>query len=265
MKFPVWRTTLDAFAFLWRHRDAVVRYGSLPLALNILATFAITASGIEEGYATALSSLAYLVIYVPVTIAWYRLTVLGSDAIKTRPVFKFGRPEWRLFWWQVLVLVVIVVVFLITGAVFVFLTTTGKLAGYELPALIFAGTLMAIVVLAVGLFATRLSLAMVVVALDSTVSLGSSWRMAEGASGRTLAAAVLVGVVGAVLTAPIEILKFVAKTEESSPDALSYVALIGQDATGLLTLLALSTVFGLIYRMLMEHATPETIAAEVAP
>ncbi len=109
MKFPVFRTTLEAFKFCWGQRNVALRLGALPLVLHAILTFAGNAiAGLhivsDDSPSTtqalvlqlALAALQMLV-FLPLTVTWFRIVVIGEHEALQRSMFTFGRTERRFF------------------------------------------------------------------------------------------------------------------------------------------------------------------------
>src|SRR5688572_14745563 len=104
MNLPIWQTAVEILDYVWHERRALVRFGAIPLAIVVLLVWAIRASGWLASQPQSVSgvvSLAQLLIFLPLTVSWYRMVVLGDAAASQRPMFAMGRLEWRLLLWQV--------------------------------------------------------------------------------------------------------------------------------------------------------------------
>lgn len=274
MKFPVWPTSLDVFKFLWRERQAAVRFSSLPLAISLLLTAALqmifgTAAMTAEGAAAGAAPLfilmlVQLVLYLPVTITWYRLVVAGQEEAQRRPLFTLGRVEWRYLLWQLTVILI----------VFGFLAMSG-LATYVLVSLSKDHPVMGLVasiagvasLIATFLLMTRLSMVSVLVSLDKPASLKMSWRMTTGTSWRLLGATALVMLGVILLSMPLGIVVGIVMAIVSMMGAegiSAFFDIATQNIVSFAGILAIATLFGFVYKMLTAQTAgaPDHIAQQ---
>ena len=264
MTFPVFRTTFDALEYCWRERWLIVRYAGAPFLLALLVSFAEQAFSAAKG-TRALSPMflvtigAQLLIFLPLSVTWYRIVVLGESEARNRGVFTFGRREWRFLLWQVL-LGVVVGLFGGGAAVVIALVYYGLTAlGYETAGTVSATILALLAVPSVALLMTRLSLVLVLAALDQPVEFKTSWRMTAGLAWRLFAALLLVTLAGTVFGLLFRLVGFIVGVpaamvaNSALSDVLPYVYLTGQAAGGLITLVGGATLFGFVYRMLTAN------------
>ena len=272
MKFPVWKTTLDAFDYMWRERRALVRFGKVPLRAVILLSFAGHAIDVDP---TKLSlnlgflSLAQMIVYLPVTVTWYRIVVYGEEGAKNRPLFTLGRVEWRFLGWQVLCLIPFAGFMFIGIAISVVLGMFARDFGFD-HAMGFVFAIAAVVwtvfwVVGMMLVVTRLSMVLVLVALDRPVSFKTAWKMTDGLGWRLVGATVVIALTGAVIGLLFKLVSFIigtasaVATESSLRAVLPYFEMTGNGFSGLVTFIALATLFGFVYNMLRD-ARPELVA-----
>lgn len=266
MKFPVFRTVLEVLDYCWGERRLLVRFAALPFVLTLILAVAALAFGIsqnpQESYgAIAALMIATAMLYLPLTVTWYRITVFGENEAANRPMFTLGRRELRLLGWQVILILIFSGVG-VTGAVITSLLV-GLDGGASGAFTIIAGVWTIVWVGALLLAVVRLTLVLALVAVDQPVNLkivwvrtkGMSWRLAACIVLLTLAAVAagllfrLVGFIVATLAA------MVASAELSA--ILPYFELLGQNVLSFLSLILNATLFGFIYNMLTARAMSE--------
>ncbi len=264
MKFPVFQTTLEALEYCWRERQLLLRYAGLPFVLSLLVPFAGLAFDTEHGKSPFNIELfaiiaVQLLIFLPLSVTWYRIVVLGEGEAQNRGVFTFGQREWRFLLWQIL-LGVAVGLFGGIAAIIIAVIYYGLTAlGYETAASISAVILTLVALPSVFLLMTRLSLVFVLAALDQPVKFKTSWQMTVGLSWRLFAALILVTLVGAACGLLFRLVGFILGVptamiaDSPLPKILPYVYLVGQSAGGLITLVGGATLFGFVYKMLAAH------------
>lgn len=257
----------DVFSHMWRERRALVHFGVLPtllvFAVLAIARLVMGAGADKDATRQVIGILAQLVIFLPITITWYRITVLGDAEAANRARFSFGRPEWRLLGWQAA----------ITAGAFVFMGISGlgtfKLlmmneANYSAirAAVIVIWT--ALWILVTLLVLTRLGMVMVLSAIDRPASLKMSWAMTKGLSGRLLGATVVLVLAGAILGSVVRSMTFLlivlvaAVTTVENHTIAAYLDDLAATITALVTLLAMATLFGVVYRKLTAQAVEAT-------
>src|SRR5690348_8834369 len=99
MQLQVWRTTKDIIAFCWQERATAVRFSIVPFIVIVASSWIGEAMGIDPARpspAVAVLGIVQLLVYLPVTVAWYRFVVMGPEGTAQRPLFTLGAREWRL-------------------------------------------------------------------------------------------------------------------------------------------------------------------------
>jgi len=207
--------------------------------------------------------LLQLLVYLPLTVTWYRMVVIGDDAARQRPTFLFGARERRVLLWQIIAILACVVIGFIGIAAA--LAIAFRSAGHAVIGVSLAVVLGVLTLLVLFVALNRFNFVMVLAAMDQPVSLKIAWRMTEGMSGRLLLAMIAIILAGIVLDvawrlAALLVGLIVAMAANTTVGAIvPYLLVIGHSLSGLLTLVASATLFGLIYRMLM------TTRAEAVP
>lgn len=264
MKFPVWQTAVDVYGLLWQERRQLVRHGTLPFLFSFAAS--VFAKGLGMYAETAevanlpkwlLIGVLQLVIFVPMTVTWYRLCTLGHAEGDHRPTFALGRLERRFLLWQVVLGALVGLgagVGLIGGAIVLRLISplgldarvTGQVGG--MLSLGFAGGA-ALLVLA------RLSLVTVQAALGQPVDFKESWRVTKGMGWRIATALLLV-------TLPVGAFNFVntqasdfahAGPPSALKNVLGYATMMTDSAAGVVAAATAATLMSFVYRILMTR------------
>lgn len=273
MKFPVWRTTGDVFEFCWRERRLLLRFGLPPLALSIFLTFAATYAGLigDQPSPTyiGLAAALQMLIYAPVTVTWYRITVVGESEAGNRALFSLQRREWRLIGWQIVILIGIICIAIVGGLL------TGALAhlggdGSSLWLTVINAVWTAGWFLTLLLIAMRFSMVMALIAMDQPVHLRTIWLMTGGISWRLLACTILLALGGIAIGVLFKLAGIfagaVAAMTADSPMAtfLKYFGLLGDNIVSFLTLIFAATLFGFVYKMLAAQTAGTRGEAPIA-
>lgn len=272
MKLPVWRTTLDVFFFMWDERRTAVRFGLPPVlvlfVLGVLLQVVMGTGEREAAVAQGIVGIVQIFIFLPVTVTWYRLVVMGETDANARALFTFGKREWRLLVWQILILV------LVGALAFVCLMVTLALkSAYDVSnavALLAVNILWSVGwVVAVLMILTRLSMVLALAALDQPVSLKAAWHMTRGLTGSLFSATALIGVASAAVVALFQLIGFVLgvftaiATESALGEILRLLQTFGESLGTLISLLGIATLFGFVYKSLTAEAAAS--AADATP
>jgi hypothetical protein len=274
MKFPVWRTTLEVFEFLWRERAAMLRFGLPPVAIIFVVSVALQIALGEQEWeqftAMGVNAVVQGLILLPVTVMWYRLAVIGESELVGHPVFLFTPREWRLLGWQVLILLIVAAVAFVCAAVTIVLTEFNQ--EQESMAMLGINIVWTIAwLLSLLLLMTRLSMVMVLAALDQPVSIKTAWRMTSGLNWRLLGATILIALASLLVAALFKLVAFIVgavtaiATDSALGEILAALNVLGQTIGSLISLLGIATLFGFIYVRLTQHAATETFVAPAPP
>ena len=111
MEFPVFRTVLEVIDFCWRERRLLVHFAALPFVLTLILGVAALAFGVgptpqEMSGVLVVMTIATVMLYLPLTVTWYRIVVFGESEAVNRPLFTLGRREMRLLGWQVVLILI---------------------------------------------------------------------------------------------------------------------------------------------------------------
>lgn len=273
MKFPVWQTAVDVLDFLWRERRLLVRHGTLPFLLSLVMSVLVKGFGLNvsqlqpsELPKVLLLAAAQLIIFLPMTVTWYRLSTLGEAEGEHRPIFTLGRLEGRFLLWQInlgllvgggtgLAIALLMVAYSIAGA-----------TGLGGPALVVCGLLGVGVVIGALLVLARLSLVLVQAALGQPVHFKDSWRMTAGIGWRIVGVLMLLTLAITVFNQLFALVAFIlggigaAASGSEIQEFLIYFRMIGNSLSGVLSGAAVATLMSFIYRIVMTHAA--SIAAD---
>ena len=274
MKFPVWQTTLEVFDYLWREQRALVRFGLPPVAalfiLSVLLQLVLGENEANVQIAQGIVGIVQVVIFLPVTVTWYRMAVIGEAEARTRPLFSIGREEARLLKWQVAILAIVLVIAGVCSAVTILLNNYSQEDNSGIVMLVniiwSIAWLFSLLVLM-----TRLSMVLVLAALDQPVSINAAWQMTKGISLRLLNATALIAVAGFLVGGVFKLLGSIVgeittvTTASVLGEILKALDALGQTVGGLITLLGVATLFGFVYLKLTSHAAAETTAAPIVP
>jgi hypothetical protein len=282
MKFPVFWTTANVLEYCWRERRLIGRFAAWPLTIAVVLQFlAIGAVGVSAWntsdlespalYLPGLANLAQMLIYLPLSVTWLRLVVLGTQEAEQRAIFTFGRTERRFIGWQLLCFVGMVA--FITAGV----TTTQAIMGdpdlidaNPTPALLAMGWTI-IWILGVLLVLTRVTMVFVFAALDQPASFAAAWRMTKGLSWRLLGATLLLALAAVAVQLVFKLVGFILSAIAAigagtgiSP-LMMIISTIGSSITGLMFWLTSATLYGIVYNMLIKHEPQPQAETAVAP
>ena len=238
MELPAWKTTREVFAYCWQERRLAVHHGAAPFAIALAASVAVEAwkpfgdsllAGVENG---AVIGIIQLLIYVPLSVTWFRIIVYGESAARNRPLFSFGRLERRLLLWQLLLLAIVAPPLGIMAAI-LFSTGVGEGNGPGSAAFFYALAGYIAVAVTALLLLSRFSLVLVLAAADRPVTFAAAWRLTRGLGWKLLRALMAITAVAAPISMVADLLPVVGPVVDN----------IGSMAT----LLAMATLFGQVY------------------
>jgi phosphinothricin tripeptide acetyl hydrolase len=253
---PIWATTRQVLGLCWMQRASALRFAAVPVGLMVLLDVGGTVAGVDivdERYWMVAVSIAALVVFAPLTVAWYRLIVFGPADLARRPLFTMGNAEWRLVAVNVRLAIAILVMAAI-GAVVVF-AGLGllSLAGSEQVAKVGAVVLAVPAGLAVFYGLTRLSIALAYAAADNPITLAHAFALTRGYGVNLTVIHALLALAAAIISAAAsEAVDAVGGVLGYSPDTATgaWALLISTVATvfSIVYLLFATALFGLTYR-----------------
>jgi hypothetical protein len=277
MKFSVWQTVREVFEYCWQERRLAVSFSALPLLGMVLLYSAIAAfsalTSPSEGTVATLALVAMcvmMILYLPLTVSWYRIVVLGPQEARQRPLFSLGAREWRLLGWQVAFTLVLGLAAIVCAGISYLMLTPQDALGLQLLGIIWTGFWL----ISLGLIIMRLSLISALVALDQPVKLKIIWQRTKGMSWRLLRSTLLVAlgsvipaiVIGLVFLIVGMLVGIVAGDETGA--IVEFFIVLAQNVGSFISMILLATLFGFVYKMLTEHAlqteTPPAEAPQAA-
>jgi len=277
MKFPVVRTTVSVLDYCWRERKLAMHFGVWPLlivlVLNVAAVALIgrEALSVPEGtmpdekfFILPLAiNLIQMAVYLPLSVTWLRLVVLGEEAARSRSIFTFGPAERRFFGWQ------IASFFAALAILAIGLGSTYALAMLiEDPTLLSENTKIFLGFLALGWMCIwgaallvglmRVTMIFVFAALDQPVSFRAAWTMTAGFTRLLLGATILLALASVAVSLLFKVVGFgvgsLASVITGSEIDLIALAIttLGGCVTSLMFWLTASTLYGLVYKMIVK-------------
>jgi hypothetical protein len=266
MKLPVWQTYIDVFDYCWNERKAALKFGAVPFVAILALAFTLKALGFDQDKGlqhpagagqlalALLVAAVQAVVYLPMAVSWYRMVVFGDAQATQRPAFALGRLEGRLLWWQIIILAIVVVALLavaaLCGAIFF---AAGLAGGNKTLGAVAAGIVGVPLFVVILASANRMAMALVLVAAEKPVSLRIAWDLTRGFSTRLFVLVILISLTGAVLIQGFKLIALLvgmiaAMAFNSTANAIvPYLALAGQDISGLIVFLAIATLFAMAY------------------
>jgi len=277
MKFPVFRTTWEVLDYCWRERKLAVRFAALPLIiivglnLTVLAVLGTAALDVPEESLTdpqamILSlavSVVQMIVYLPLSVTWLRLVVLGEAAARSRSIFTFGSAERRFFGWQLLCLLAVFVVVGIGAGITLALQAVindmrllGETARMLVALAAIGWTFVWVAGLIMGL--VRMTMIFVFAALDQPVTFKEAWIMTRGLSWLLFRSTVLLILASVVVSLLFKLIGFILSavaaigTDTGISPIMAVVTTIGANITRLMFWLTAATLYGLVYKMIVK-------------
>ena len=113
VNFPIFKTAESILVFCWGHRKYVALYASVPLILVACLNLLVWSSGTDlqniKNPVIPVINVINSVLFLPFTVAWYRLIILGAESIKGRKLYSFTQVEVRMLGWHILITLISVV------------------------------------------------------------------------------------------------------------------------------------------------------------
>lgn len=182
MSFSVPSMVDEVVVYCVRQWRMLVRHGAIPFAVIALSTllaprYLAAGAPLDSKAIGVALVIAQLLVCVPMVVTWYRMIVLGPEEAARQPIFIFGRREWRLLVWQIVVLFAGLAIFVVGAALLVgvyYASGQGVVGAVLCLGLGLAGLLLALAVI------NRISFVFALAATDQPVSLRASWEMTRG-------------------------------------------------------------------------------------
>lgn len=252
MQLPIFHTMGEILDYCWARRQVMAMHGAVPLmivcTLNLGAwLFGIGGTMFSPGFIAI--NLANAVVFLPFTVTWYRMIILGDEDLTQRPMFGYTAREGRLFLWQAIIILIVgsaaalglFAVNAVGGAL-------GGPGGENLEA--FLAILLIVAVIAAS---CRLSLVLAMTATDRPADLAEAWGRTDGLGARMAAISVLSVLIAAALVIPLYIVVilisslFGAISEDLGNSATTALAIIANSFGSLFMLAFPTTLFAFVY------------------
>lgn len=237
MTFGAWAMFKEVLSYCLRERRMLLRYGAIPFAVITAAVLATPRPSDPtdltqlNGLGLGLAAAIELLVCVPMVVTWYRMVVLGKDEAARRPLFTFGRREWRLLGWQLAVAVVTLAVLAAGGGIVV---AVYYAMGQGLAAILLCVLLGTAGILAALAVLNRISFVFALAATDQPVSFKTSWQLTRGLTWPLLWTLMLIAGAQSLVTS-------LANTIGGLPGAIIQAAAV------VFAFAAMATLFGLVY------------------
>jgi epsilon-lactone hydrolase len=209
MDLPVFQTMGEILEYCWARRRYALTYAAIPIGLIVIAKLTAWQMGLDvtdfQSPAFVILNLISAIIFLPFTVTWYRMIILGEADLATRGLFSFTRLEGRLIGWQLIIGLIVLAAggagILLIGGITSMLGAANEAAGQVLmPALL---GIWAVIITAL---ACRLSLVLAMAATDRPVILSEAWARTEGLGVRMAAIFILCVLCVFLLLVPLQLI-----------------------------------------------------------
>ena len=209
-KFPVWGTAMDAMDYVWQRRPLALRFGGIPLAVGMIASWAMLGFKVSQSEPSVelftIAAVQVLIFLAP-TVTWYRIVVYGEEEAARRPVVALGRLEIRVLLWQILLLILLIAIaaplFFIGTWLLIPIATVLKTLGGDA---LLVGTITRGDALVIAVFGpaalgcaflmlvggARLSMIVALASLDTPAGFKRAWRVTRGVAFRMTGALIVI-------------------------------------------------------------------------
>lgn len=275
MQLSVFQTTGEILEYCWDRRQAMLTYAALPIVLVVALNLGAWALGLDvtNFQSPAVLALNVLngIVFLPFTVTWYRMVILGHEGLVGRSAFTFSRLEGRLFGWQLIIGLIIVAIGLSGGLIIGALAGALGAAGSAI-APVLSAALLGIWVVIIASIACRLSLVLAMVATDRPADLSEAWAQTKGLGGRMAAIFILCLLSAIVLLIPLQFIVVIASaivgllSEGMGESAATVFGVIAGAFGSLMILVFPTTLFALVYNKIAQamasgHSAYQTAAA----
>ncbi|MEQ9109615.1 MAG: alpha/beta hydrolase [Rhodospirillaceae bacterium] len=264
MDLPVFKTVGEILEYCWARRRIALTYAVIPMGLTVIANLAVWLMGVDL---TVIGSPAFYalnifgaLVFMPFTVTWYRMVILGEQTLSQRQLFSFTGLEAKFLFWQVVIVLIVLAVgggggFLIGALV------EAATAGDAAMAQALASLLMAAWAVAIVSATCRLSLVLAMAATDRPVSLGEAWNRTTGLGLRMGAIFILSFLAAILLMMPLQLIALVLASvfsvvSEGVAESAGVVFGTVAGAVGsLMVLLFPTTLFAFVYNRIAQSMT----------
>ena len=240
------------------------------MLLSVAAlAFGARQAGQEISVAIVIVGVASVMLYLPLTVTWYRIAVFGESEAVNRRLFTLGRREFRLLGWQIILILIFIAIALAGASVTSALAGLGERGSTVFTVIAVPWT--AFWVIGLVLAVVRLTLVLALVAVDQPVNLKIVWERTKGMSWRLAGAMILVTLSAIVVGLLVRLIGFIVGTVTAmisgneTSDVLPFFDLFGQNVMSFLSLILTATLFGFIYNMLTARAMSDAQSPPPAP
>lgn len=261
MQLPIFQTVQEILDYCWTRRRIALNHGAIPMAMVVAANLTGWLMGLDltnfQSPAFAIMNLVNAVVFLPFTVTWYRMTILGQEAMTGRGLFTFSNREGRLLGWQLIIVVIsavtAIVGMLIIGAVVGAIAAANAAVAQALSA-VFLG-IWAVLVVAI---ACRLSLVLAMAATDRPAILSEAWAQTKGLGGHMAAIFILCFFCAILLMIPLQMVAVIltsvlgALSEGLATSAEVVLSTIVGACGSLLVLIFPTTLFAFVYNRISE-------------
>jgi hypothetical protein len=267
----VWGTLKDIVALCLREWRTALKFGAVPVTVNIVLVIFFTEVAPQSFAAYARSwsiSLISILVFAPFCVAWYRMILYGPAAVAARPVFTVTLLELRFFGWMLLISVLsallAIILTLVSASVVVLLSMTSETAAA------IAGITLALGSLTILLMAiSRWSIGLAMVASGEKMNLMGAWAAARpygwAMAGVQIIIFVVIAVIaGAFLAGILPDFIQAVRTQTAASERSQIIVQLTGTISGALALWLSTTMYALVYRKITPHAGFQEASAPIA-
>lgn len=275
MQLPVFQTTGEILEYCWDRRQAMLTYATLPIVLVVVLNLGAWGLGLDVSNFQSPAVLALNIlnglIFLPFTVTWYRMIILGHEGLVGRSAFTFTRLEGRLFGWQLIIGLIVVAIGTSGGLIIGGVAGALGAAGSSI-APVLSAALLGIWVVVIVSIACRLSLVLAMVATDRPAVLSEAWAQTKGLGGRMAAIFILCLLSAIILLIPLQFIVVVLSaivgllSDGLGESAATVFGVIAGAFGSLMILVFPTTLFALVYNKIAQamasgHSAYQTAAA----
>lgn len=274
MQLPIFQTVREILDYCWTNHRVGLKHAVLPMGIVVIGNLI----GWQLGYdlasfqspAFAALNILSAIVFLPFTVTWYRMVILGQDSMTTRGLFTFSRLEGQLLRWQFIIALIVIAAggagMLVIGAVVGAVSAASPAAGQALSAVLLG--IWAVLLISV---ACRLSLVLAMAATDRPAVLSEAWARTKGLGGHMAAIFILCIFCAVLLLIPMQMVVVVFTSliglisEGLSESAGVVLSTIVGAFGSLMVLVFPTTLFGFVYnRISQTMASGQDLGTEAA-
>lgn len=261
MQLPVFQTTGEILEYCWDRRQAMLTYAVMPIVFVVVLNLGAWGLGLDvtnfQSPAVIALNILNGIVFLPFTVTWYRMVIMGHEGLVGRGSFTFTTLEGRLFGWQLIIGLIVVAIGASGGILIGGLAGALSAAGSgAAPAI--SAVLMGIWIVVIVAIACRLSLVLAMVATDRPAALGEAWAQTKGLGGRMAAIFILCLLSAVVLLIPLQFIVVVAAaivgllSDGLGESAAIVLGVIAGAFGSLMILVFPTTLFALVYNKIAQ-------------